>query len=572
MVRFLKGKLIAWALLVLALPIAAFADDQSATLSKDAIVASHPLATEAGLTELKRGGSAVDAAIAAQMVMGLVEPQSSGIGGGAFLMHWDPKSKAIESYDGRETAPMSIKPNLFIAPDGKPMSFPEAVLGGRSVGVPGVIAMLWLAHKQHGVRPWSELFDAAIKLAEDGFPVSPRLAAAIAKDPGLALFPETAAYFLPNGTPLQAGDTLKNPAYAATLRLVAALGPDGFYRGEVAEAVVRAVQNAPRGPSSLTLADMARYRAIKRKPVCGDYRTYHVCGMGPPSSGALTTLQILGLLEHQDMASVVPNSLEAVHLFAEAQRLAFADRAAYAADPDFVAVPMRGLLDRNYIAKRAKLIALDTALPEASVLPGRPAGADVLLHRLRVPDHARASTAHVSVIDSEGRAVSMTTSVEGGFGSHLMAAGFVLNNQLTDFAFEPSLERMRYANAPQGGKRPLSSMSPTLVFDEHGNLYAVVGSPGGWRIITYVAQTLIGLIDWKMDMAAAINLPHVANKKGPIDLELGRGLDALIPALQAMGHEAGPLEMQSGLNGILVTPDGYEAAADPRREGSVAGN
>ena len=536
------------------------------------IVATHPLASAAGLKELRRGGSAVDAAIAAQMVMGLVEPQSSGIGGGAFLMHWDPETKGIESYDGRGTAPMAVKPNLFLKEDGTPMSFPEAVFGGRSVGVPGVVAMLWMAHKKHGVRPWAELFEDAIRIADEGFAVSPRLAVAVAKDQALALVPATAAYFLPGGKPVVVGQILKNPEYAATLRLVAALGPDGFYKGEVAEAIVQAVQNAPRGPQKLTLSDMTRYRAIKRKPVCGEYRDYHICGMGPPSSGGVAVLQILGMIENQDVINIAPNSLRAVHLMAEAERLAFADRAAYLADADFVRVPVQGLIDRSYLEERGNLIGWDMALTAAATMPGKPPGSNGFRRSLRVPDHAKPSTAHLSVIDGEGRAVSMTTSVEGGFGSHLMAAGFILNNQLTDFAFEPQLDNTRFANAPQGGKRPLSSMSPTLVFDPNGKLYAVVGSPGGWRIITYVTQTLIGLIDWRMDMATAISMPHVAARNANIDIESGKGLEALVPALKELGHDVSPIVMDSGLNAIRVREDGYEGAADPRREGTVGGD
>jgi gamma-glutamyltranspeptidase/glutathione hydrolase len=571
-----KGK---WrVLLMLVLFIAASATAQAEgnapkpLPTKYIIVASHPLATEAGLKELRRGGSAVDAAIAAQMVMGLVEPQSSGLGGGAFMMHWDPATKSIESYDGRETAPMAVKPNLFLKADGTPMPFLEAVLGGRSVGVPGVVAMLWMAHKQHGVRPWAELFEDAIHLAEDGFPVSERLAAAVARDPGLPLVPESAAYFLPGGKPITAGQTLKNPAYAATLRLVAALGPDGFYKGDVADAIVHAVQYAPRGPQTLTLSDMHRYRAVKRKPVCGEYRDYHICGMPPPSSGGITVLQILGMIEQQDVINIAPNSLRAVHLMAEAERLAFADRAAYEADSDFVPVPIKGLTNRAYLTSRGATIGWDAALTSAATMPGRPPGSNGFRRTLRVPDHSKPSTAHISIIDDEGRAVSMTTSVEGPFGSHLMAAGFILNNQLTDFAFEPQLDNTRFANAPQGGKRPLSSMSPTLVFDPNGKLYAVIGSPGGWRIITYVTQTLIGLIDWRMDMATAISMPHVSARNATVEIESGKGLEALTPSLKSLGHEVSPLVMDSGLNGIRVRDDGYEGAADPRREGTVGGD
>ncbi len=521
---------------------------------------------------MRKGGSAIDAAIAAQMVMGLVEPQSSGIGGGAFLVHWQASAKKIETYDGRETAPKSVTPNLFIGPDGKPLSYIEAVVGGRSVGVPGAIAMLWLAHKEHGVRSWAELFAPAIALAENGFPVSSRLAMLVGRDPALKLIPDSAAYFHPAGKPLQAGQIVKNPAYAATLRLIAELGPDGFYKGAVANAITASVRNAPRGAVDLTLDDLAAYKPIKRGAVCGLYRAYRICGMSPPSSGGVTSLQILKMLERFDIGRLTPMSPQAIHLFSEAQRLAFADRAAYLADPAFVAVPLPGMLNARYLNNRAKLISTLAAMDRAKVVPGNPKGADITLRRLRIPDRAKPSTAHVSVIDAYGNAAALTTTVEGAFGSHLMAAGFILNNQLTDFAIEPGTDNRRFANAPQAGKRPLSSMTPTLVFDPKGKLFAVVGSPGGWRIIPYVTKTLIGLIDWKLDMASAVNLPNVTTRNGPMEIEANRDLDATAAALRAMGHEVNLTEQTSGLNAIRIAPEGFDAAADPRREGAVGGD
>ena len=559
--------------LLLALALLAWiAPSQADAPKRYVIVTSHQLATDAGLEVLRKGGSAVDAAIAAQMVMGLVEPQSSGIGGGAFLLNWDAKTKKLDTYDGRETAPKSVTPNLFIGADGKPMNFVEAVVGGRSVGVPGDIAVLWLAHKEHGIRPWAELFAPAIDLAEKGFPVSPRLAAAIAKDPALAFIPGSAAYFRPEGKPLEAGAIVKNPDYAATLREIASKGPDGFYRGRVAEAIARAVQTAPRGAVDLTLDDLAGYKPVKRKPVCGLYRAYKICGMGPPSSGGVTSLQILKMMERFDVAKLAPLSAQATHLFSESQRLAFADRAAYLGDPGFVTVPLAGMLDGKYLATRSRLLSLQSVMDRAKIAPGHPAGADVTLRRLRIPDRAKPSTAHLSVIDAKGNAVAMTTTVEGGFGSHLMAAGFVLNNQLTDFSFEPGVDNRRFANAPEAGKRPLSSMTPTIVFDKQGKLFAVLGSPGGWRIIPYVTKALIGLIDWKMDMGAAVSLPHVTSRNGPTELEAGRNLEATAEVLRAMGHEVTLPEQTSGVNGIRVTKDGFDAAADPRREGTVGGD
>jgi gamma-glutamyltranspeptidase/glutathione hydrolase len=536
------------------------------------IVASHPLASEAGLEMMKRGGSAVDAAIAAQMVMTLVEPQSSGIGGGLFLLHHDAKTGRLVNYDGRETAPASVRPNLFIGPDGKTFGYVDAAVGGRSVGVPSVIATLWLAHKEHGKLPWADLFQPAIKLARDGFPVSARLAKVVGMIPSLSLIPETAAYFRPNGKPLVEGEILKNVALAETLQLIAEKGTDGFYKGKVAQAMVDAVTKAPRGAVALTLKDLQSYKPRKRDSLCGTYRGYKICGMRPPSSGGVTSLQILKLLERFDMGALAPKSARAIHLFADAQRLAFADRAAFMGDPDFVPVPVTGLLEGGYVKKRSLLINEATALAQANVLPGDPRGASRLYRRLRIPDHSKPSTAHVSIMDAKGNAVAMTTTVEGPFGSHLMAAGFMLNNQLTDFAFEPVGDNRRLANAPDAGKRPLSSMTPTLVFDARGRLYAVIGSPGGWRIIPYVTKTLLGLIDWKMDMAGAVGMPNVTSRSAVVELEKDTGLEAVAEELRAMGHEIKFADHTSGLNGFRIVPGGIDAAADPRREGLVLKN
>lgn len=540
--------------------------------SKHVIVTSHKLATDAGLEMLRKGGSAVDAAIAAQLVMGLVEPQSSGIGGGAFLVHWNAKKKKLETYDGRETAPKSVTPNLFIGPDGKPLGYVEAVVGGRSVGVPGAIAVLALAHKEQGRLPWADLFKPAIAIAENGFEISPRLAQAIARDPALPQLPDAAAYFVPGGKKLEHGAIIKNKAYADTLRLIADKGADGFYRGPVAEAIVNAVKNAPRGAVDLTLEDIAGYKAKKRVPICGTYRAYKICGMGPPSSGGVTALQILKMMERFDVAKLKPASPQAIHLFSEAQRLAFADRAAYLADPDFVPQPLPGMIDPRYLAGRSKLLSLQTIIDRAKIEPGKPKGANLTLRRLAIPDNSRPGTAHLSIIDDNGNALAMTTTVEGGFGSHLMAAGFFLNNQLTDFTFEPKTDNRRFANAPDAGKRPLSSMTPTIVFDNKGRVFAVVGSPGGWRIIPYVTKTLIALIDWNMTMADAIAVPHTTSRSKPTELEAARDLDGAAQALTAMGHEVKQMEHASGLNSIRVTKAGFDAAADPRREGTVGGD
>lgn len=556
-------------LLVLLLVLAPSAVARPAATQTPVIVASHPLASEAGAEMLKRGGSAVDAAIAAQMVMTLVEPQSSGIGGGLFLLHYDPRTRAIENYDGRETAPASVTPNLFLGADGKPLGFIEAAVGGRSVGVPGAVAALWQAHRVHGRLPWADLFAPAIRLAREGFTVSPRLAKVIGMVPSLDLIPATTAYFKPGGRALAAGDTLKNPALADTLQRIADKGPDGFYKGPVAQAIVDAVTHAPRGAVALTLADLQSFRPSKRETLCGLYRSYRICGMRPPSSGGIATLQILKQLERFDMGGLAPDSAQAMHLFVEAQRLAFADRAAFLADPGFVPVPVTGLLSWPYLRARSLMIDPQRALPQSMVLPGDPRGARRLYQRLRIPDHSKPSTAHLSVIDGFGRAVAMTTTVEGPFGSHLMAAGFMLNNQLSDFAFAPVGDNRRFANAPEAGKRPLSSMSPTLVFDKKGRLFAVIGSPGGWRIIPYVSKTLIGLIDWKMDMARAIDLPNVTSRSAVVELEKDRGLEAMGGALSALGHEVKFIEQTSGLNGMRIVGGQIDAAADQRREGAV---
>ena len=537
--------------------------------SERVIVASHPLATEAGLEMLKRGGNAVDAAIAAQMVMTLVEPQSSGIGGGLFIVYWDAKHKRVEEFDGREKAPASVSPNLFTGADGKAMSYVDAVVGGRSVGVPGAVATLWLAHKEHGRVPWADLFQPAIKLAENGFRVSPRLVKVLGLVPSLTLIPSTAAYFNPGGKPLVVGDILKNAELAETLKTIAELGPNGFYKGKIAQAIVDTVQHAPRGAVQFTLKDLASYRPKKRDAVCSTYRGYRICGMAPPSSGGAISVQILKMLERFDMGSFAPDSAKAVHLFAEAQRLAFADRGAYFADPDFVPVPLPGLIEGGYLAKRSRLISPDAALPQALVLPGDPRGASRTLRRLRVPDRARPSTAHMSILDGDGNAIAMTTTVEGPFGSHLMSGGFFLNNQLTDFSFEPRNDNRMFANAPNAGKRPLSSMTPTLVFDKKGKLFAVVGSAGGWRIIPHVVKTLIGLIDWKMTMAQAVGLPNITSRTAVVEIESGKGLEGLESALTAMGHEVKYIEQSSGLNGFRLTADGVDAAPDPRREGAA---
>jgi gamma-glutamyltranspeptidase/glutathione hydrolase len=560
-------------LLLLASMLAATAAAADTLPRRHVIVASHKLATDAGLEMLRKGGSAVDAAVAAQAVMGLVEPQSSGLGGGTFLVLWNAKTRRVETYDGREIAPASATPGMFMK-DGKPMPYPEAVLGGRSVGVPGTIAVLALAHKEHGRLSWSTLFDPAIKLAENGFPVGPRMAMAIERDQGIPLVPATAAYFRPNGNAPQVGDIIKNPDYAATLRDIAAKGADGFYKGRVADAIVNAVNTSPHGAVKFTHEDLASYRPKKRPPVCTTYRAHLICTMGPPSSG-LAMLQALRMMERFDVAKLAPATAPSIHLMTESLRIAYADRGAYIADPDFVRVPVQGLLGPKYIASRSRLLSLEKIVDRAAIKPGHPAGANQILRQLSNPDRARPGTAHISLIDAQGNALAMTTTVEGPFGSRLMAGGFILNNQLTDFTFEPTTEGRRTANAPEAGKRPMSSMTPTIIFDRQGRVLAVLGSPGGARIVPYVTKTVMGIIDWNLSMADAVALPNATGRGAPTEVEQTRTPDAAIEALKALGHDVKVTDYgigPSGLNSIRVTPNGFDAAPDPRREGTVGGD
>ena len=534
------------------------------------ISAANPLASEAGREILRAGGSAVDAAIAAQMVLTLVEPQSSGIGGGAFLMHFRKSDRNVEAYDGRETAPAAIRPDVFLTADGKRRSFRDVSTGGAAVGVPGVIRMLALAHREHGKLPWAQLFQPAIRLADAGFAVSRRLNRMISQGKDMKGFPAARAYFFtPAGDPWPVGYRLRNRAFANTLRIIARDGANALYTGAIAADIARTVQAAVRNPAGMTETDIEKYAAKKRTPVCRPYRTYRVCGMPPPTSGGLTTLQILGLLEKFDMSRIPPGSLNAVHLVSEASRLAYADRGQYIGDPDFVSVPVSGMLDTAYLRRRAERISATESMGKA--LPGRPPGSG---HAQLEPDEREGfpSTSHLSVIDADGNAVSLTMSIERAFGSRLMVRGFLLNNQLTDFAYLPRRKGRPVANAVAPGKRPRSSMSPTLVFDREGELFATVGSPGGSRIITFVVKTLIGLIDWKLDMQAAIDLPTHVNRNGTTELEKGTQLEARADALRRLGHQVRIRTLTSGLHGVRVTPHGYDGGADKRREGVALGD
>ncbi len=532
------------------------------------VVAAHPAAAQAGAAMLEQGGSAIDAAIATQMVLNLVEPQSSGIGGGGFMLHWNAAKRRLDTYDGRETAPLEIEADSFLKPDGEPKSFIDALTGGKSVGVPGLLRMLEMAHQQHGKLPWATLFEPAIALAESGFPISPRLLTLLSVSKGLTDMPATRAYFYAeDGSPKPVGAILKNPEFASSLRMIAQEGPDAFYDGALTAGIVAAVQNAPRNPGLLTRRDMVNYQAVHRRNLCARYRDHLVCGMPPPSSGGLALLQGLKVLDAYELDEDEPLSADTIALVSEASALAFADRNAYVADPDFVRVPVSGMMDVAYLRDRAELVDLSTAAKEKKQ-PGEPRGFQNMQmdNSVELP-----STTHMSIIDEDGNAVSMTTSIETGFGSRLMVHGFLLNNQLTDFAWIGERDGKPVANRIQGGKRPRSSMSPAIVFDEDRELKLITGSPGGSRIIGYTQQSIINNIDFDMDPQEAVSAPHFINRNGPIDLEEGTGLEALTPALEARGYTVRIRPLTSGLHMIEVDDGEFEGGADPRREGAVIG-
>ncbi|WP_426209869.1 gamma-glutamyltransferase [Pseudomonas sp. TWR2-1-1] len=539
--------------------------------------AANPLATAAGQQMLRKGGSAIDAAIAMQAVLTLVEPQASGIGGGAFIMYWD--GHKVQAFDGRETAPAGADKRMFLDAAGKPVAFTDAQIGGLSVGVPGVLRALQMAHEQHGKLPWNELFEPAIRLSSEGFPVSARLHSQIVADKFIAQSPALAIYLLTEqGQPLPVGTVLKNPELAQTLQAIADRGVEAFYQGAIAQAMVEQVNSHPN-PGSLSLADINGYRAKERHPVCGDYKQWRVCGMPPPSSGGVAVLQTLGILDALqrksaalDLATMPPVGLQpsatAVHLMAEAERLAYADRALYLADSDFVPVNVKGLTDKKYLQSRATLIG-EKSMGRADA--GTPPGINLALAPDRSP--LRISTSQIAAVDDQGGAISMTTSVESAFGSHVMSNGFILNNQLTDFSFIPDENGQPVANRIEPGKRPRSSMAPTLVFDrKSGELVATVGSPGGSQIIEYVNKAVVGLLDWKLNPQDAIGLPNFGSRNVATEVEAGRVSPALVQALKDRGHEVSAIEMTSGTQIIIRDKTGWAAGADPRREGTALGD
>jgi len=540
-------------------------EKRAVTAGRYMVVAAHPLAADAGMVVLARGGTAVDAAIAVQMVLNLVEPQSSGIGGGGFLLHWTAGEKAVEAYDGREAAPIAARPDRFQDASGRALPFRAMRASALAVGVPGTLRMLFDAHRRHGRLPWASLFEPAIRAAERGFPMSHRLHVLLAADERLRRTPAARAlYYSADGAPKPEGSLIVNRELAATLRLIARRGPDAFYFGAIAEDIVAAVR-AHETAGDLSVVDLARYRAVRREAVCAPYREYRVCGMPPPSSGGIGVLQILGILERSAFSAAGPHTVEALHLFAEAGRLAYADRGQFVADPDFVAQPVAGLLDPSYLTGRAKLLG-DRSIGHAP--PGRPAGAPVLASAPENPLHG---TTHVTVVDARGNAVSMTTSIEDAFGSRIQVRGFLLNNQLTDFSFLPEVGGLPVANRVEPGKRPRSSMSPTLVFDRDGRLRLAIGSPGGPAIINFVARAIVANLDWGFDIQTAIALPNLGSRNGPTDIEAGSLYVLQADALRARGHEVRMADQTSGLHGIERTARGWRGGADPRREGVVRG-
>jgi gamma-glutamyltranspeptidase/glutathione hydrolase len=568
-----SGRLLLCAAVVLAGPalagepgIAARAETGAAAATSFMVASAHPLATQAGYDTLAAGGSAADAAVAVQMVLTLVEPQHSGIGGGGFALYWDAATRTLASFDGRETAPAAATPDYWLV-DGDPMEFWDAVPGGRSVGVPGTLKLMETLHARYGRLPWGELFRPAIELAEGGFPVSQRLAAAIveAQEHRLDDFPAARALYLhQDGSPRAEGEILRNPDLARALRLIAAEGSEPFYEGAIARDIVAAVRTETN-PGLLTLDDLAAYEVKERAPVCMTYRAWEVCGMGPPSSGALTVGQTLGILSHFDLPGIGPGT-EATNLFLEAGKLAFADRGLYMADGDFVDMP-EGLLDPDYLKSRAELIDPGKAMEAAS--PGEPpwkkAGE-------RAPDGERPShgTTHFVIVDRYGDMLTATTTIETNFGSRVATNGFLLNNELTDFSLEPEADGKPVANRVEGGKRPRSSMSPTVVLKD-GAPMLLIGSPGGANIIPFVAQALVGILDFGLDPQAAIDAPHVLNRGGPTQVEEGPEAQATIDAVTALGQQAEAAHLNSGLQAILIRDGTLTGAADKRREGAVMG-
>ncbi|MFC3786962.1 gamma-glutamyltranspeptidase/glutathione hydrolase [Sphingopyxis italica] len=543
------------ALVTFALPSLAAA--QGVTSSAD------PRATEAGREILHQGGTAADAAVAMVAVLTLVEPQSSGIGGGGFMLHHDAKN-GISTIDGREMAPASAKPERFLGPDGKPRPYRDVIPGGLSVGVPGNMRLMEMAHKKWGKLEWKALFQPAIKLAEEGFLVTPALNNWLVEfEPMWKDFPDARAIYYVDGKPAPVGTRLKNPAYAAILRDIAARGPDAFYSGANAKAISDAVAKAPRNAAALTVKDLAAYQAKERPAVCTSYRVYKVCGMGPPSSGATTVFGILGMIEGWDMKAMGKDNPMSWHLLAEAMQLSYADRAAYLGDGDFVDVPVKGLLDKAYLAERRQLISPYRAAGRYE--PGTPPGAKPRAAAPAIPEQG---TTHFVTVDAAGNVVSMTSTVESIFGSQLIANGYFLNNELTDFDHAPTKDGVPTANRVQAGKRPLSSMSPTIVYGPDGKVVLAVGSAGGKRIIMHVTKVLIGVLDWGLDAKAAMELPNLFYGKNGVLIENNAAGQAIAAKMKPFGYSFTATSLGSKLNAVERTAAGWRGAADPRGPGS----
>jgi gamma-glutamyltranspeptidase/glutathione hydrolase len=535
------------------------------------IAAANPIAAEAGLQVLRAGGTAADAMVVVQTLLGLVEPQSSGIGGGAFALWYNAETREITTFDARETAPTAASADLFLGADGEPLAFFDAVIGGRSVGVPGVPRLMETMHERFGRLEWAALFEPAITLAEAGFEVSPRLAGLLTNEIGRLDRQSVARdyFFDADGAPLTVGTRLANPDYAATLRLLAEQGADALHQGALAEAIVATVQGFAENPGLLSVDDLADYRVIEREPVCVSYRAHEVCGMGPPSSGGLTVGQILSIASHFDLGTLGPDDPMSWRILGDATRLAFADRGRYMGDVDFVDMPA-GLLNADYLAARARLLDRPDALSAEDVRAGEPPWDRAEL-RLDGLEPERPATTHFVIVDDFGNIASVTSTIESAFGSRLMVGGFLLNNQLTDFSFRSQAEGAAVANRVEPGKRPRSSMAPTIVLKDGAPAYAL-GSPGGATIIPFVAQTLVALIDWEMDIQAAISMPRMVHPFGDYVLEAGTPAENWAEELEAMGYSVAVRELTSGLQGVAFTATGLEGGADPRREGVAMGD
>ncbi|MBB4350355.1 MULTISPECIES: gamma-glutamyltransferase [Rhizobiaceae] len=535
------------------------------------VAAANPLAAQAGREILANGGNAIDAMVAVQAVLGLVEPQSSGLGGGAFLVYYDAAAKRLTTFDARETAPMEATPKLFLDDAGQPLKFMDAVVGGRSVGTPGTVRLLEDVQIRYGKQSWPALWKPAAKLAREGFAVSPRLASLIATEgDALKRYEGARNYFFDEtGAPLKAGHILKNPEYAKAIEAIATGGADAFYRGPIAEDIVKTVRGARDNPGILSQTDLAIYHIKEREPVCFTYRALDICGMGPPSSGGIAIGQMLGMAENFDLKGLGPENVESWRIIGDAQRLAFADRERYVADTDFQPLPIKGLLEKTYLGERAKLLDGDKALAKDAVKAGEPEWDHAMLlgrdAAIELP-----STSHFVIVDKEGNVVSMTTTIENGFGSRLMTHGFLLNNELTDFSFKTHDGALAVANRVEPGKRPRSSMAPTIVMKDGKPLLAI-GSPGGSQIIGYVAQALIAYIDWGMPVEQIVAQPHLINRFGTYDIEAGTTAERFAEPLKALGYEVKPGQMNSGLHAIEITGTGLVGSADPRREGVALG-